>query len=172
VHSISFSLMHLSIRIYFIPLLYMFSYWLAFKWWLINSIWRSKFLCLIKCLNSACSSFQVMCTNVKDFTSCLCDLWMMNCLYFLSKEIIIHLLLSCAINISWVFSISLKGKRVNYKGRTLKWKRKTSRATTSTWIWDLQNIQWCGCKHSKTFHYESTRQKLFITNLLSLDRDK
>ena len=36
----------------------------------------------------------------------------------------------------------------------------------------FKNNQWCGCKHSKTFHYENTRQKLFITNLLSLDRDK
>jgi hypothetical protein len=31
VHSISFSKMHLSVRIYFMPLLYMFSYWLASK---------------------------------------------------------------------------------------------------------------------------------------------
>jgi hypothetical protein len=43
VHSISILKMHLSVRIYFMPLLYMFSYWLASKWWLINSIWRSKF---------------------------------------------------------------------------------------------------------------------------------
>jgi hypothetical protein len=43
--------------------------------------------------------FLLMCTNVKKFTSCICDLWMMNCSYFLSKEIIIHHLLPCAINI-------------------------------------------------------------------------
>ena len=37
---------------------------------------------------------QMKCTNIKDFTSCLCDLWMMICLYLLSKEIIIcHILL-------------------------------------------------------------------------------
>jgi hypothetical protein len=51
-------------------------------------------------LKGAYSSFLMMCTNDKDFTSCLCDVWMMNCLYFLSKEIIIHHILSCAINIS------------------------------------------------------------------------
>jgi hypothetical protein len=27
-----------------------------------------------------------MCTNIKDFTSCLCDVLMMNCLYYLSKN--------------------------------------------------------------------------------------
>jgi hypothetical protein len=66
-----------------------------------------------------------MCTNVKDFTSCLCDLWMMNRLYFLSKEIIIHLLLPCAINISleyfqWVWKekeSTIKGGHSNEKGR-------------------------------------------------------
>jgi hypothetical protein len=60
-----------------------------------------------------------MCTNVKDFTSCLCDLWMMNCLYFLSKEIIIYL--PCAANIPFLsIFISLQRKVDNYKGRTLK----------------------------------------------------
>jgi hypothetical protein len=52
-----------------------------------------------KCLKGAYSSFLMMCTNVKDFTSCLCDLWMMNCLYFLSKETILHHIFPCAINI-------------------------------------------------------------------------
>jgi hypothetical protein len=69
--------------------------------------------------------FLTLCTNIKDFTSCLCDLWMMVCLYLLSKEIIIYHILPWATNIFfWIFSISLKGKRDNYKGRTLKWKRR------------------------------------------------
>jgi hypothetical protein len=42
--------------------------------------------------------------------------WWITYIYY-QKEIIFHLLLSCAINISLeVFSISLEGKRVNYKG--------------------------------------------------------
>jgi hypothetical protein len=58
----------------------------------------------------------MMCTNDKDFTSCLCNLWMVNCLYFLSKEIILHLILPCAINISLeYFSISLEEKETTTK---------------------------------------------------------
>jgi hypothetical protein len=41
----------------------------------------------------------MMCTNVKEFTSCICELWMMNYVYFLSKEIILRYILPCAINI-------------------------------------------------------------------------
>jgi hypothetical protein len=59
----------------------------------------------------------MMCINVKDFTSCLCDLWMMNCLYFLSKEIIIHHILPCAINISLeYFQYVWKEKDTTTKG--------------------------------------------------------
>jgi hypothetical protein len=32
-------------------------------------------------------------SNVKEFTSCICEIWMMNCIYFLSKEIILHYML-------------------------------------------------------------------------------
>jgi hypothetical protein len=67
----------------------------------------------------------MMCINVKDFTSCLCDVWMMNCLYFLSKEIILHHILSCAINISleyfqevWKGNVTpTEGGHSNEKGR-------------------------------------------------------
>jgi hypothetical protein len=52
-------------------------------------------------LKGAHTSFLMMCTNIKDFTSYLCDLWMMNCLYLLSKEIIISHILLCADNISF-----------------------------------------------------------------------
>jgi hypothetical protein len=38
-----------------------------------------------------------MCTKDKDFTSF--DLWMMNYSDFLSKEVILHHMLPCAINI-------------------------------------------------------------------------
>jgi hypothetical protein len=68
-----------------------------------------------------CSSPKGRKVKSKDFTSCLCYLWMMNCLYLLYKEIIIYSLVQL-ISLFWVFSTSLKRKRDNYKGRTVKWK--------------------------------------------------
>jgi hypothetical protein len=70
----------------------------------------------------------MMCTNIKDVTSCLCDLWMTNCLYLLSKEIIIYHILPCAANI---FNKFEKEKRQLQREDT-QMRKKTSRTTTST----------------------------------------
>jgi hypothetical protein len=101
-------------------------------------------------LKGAYSSFLMICANIKDVTSCLCDLWMTNCLYLLSKEIIIYHILPCTANILFeYFSISLKRKRDNYKGSTLKWKRRHQEQQHLLRQWDLKINQWCGCKYSK-----------------------
>jgi hypothetical protein len=79
------------------------------------------------------------------------DLWMINCSYLFSK---IHHSSYTPLrywHLSWVFSISLEGKRDKYNGRTLKWKRKNIKDNNTYLDNKVFNDQWCGCKHSKSF---------------------
>jgi hypothetical protein len=63
-------------------------------------------------------------------------------------------------------------KRDNYKGRTLKWKRKNIKDNNTNLEDEVfKNNQWCGCKHSYSFHFENARRKLFIANYMSLEQD-
>jgi predicted histidine transporter YuiF (NhaC family) len=63
---------------------------------------------------------QMKCTNVKDFTSCLCDIWMMNCLYFLSKEIIIYSLVLLTSFLSIFNKFERKRKRLQREDSQMK----------------------------------------------------
>jgi hypothetical protein len=50
--------------------------------------------------------------------------WWFVCISYLKKSSFVIYSLVMLISLFQVFSISLKGKRDNYKGRTLKWKRR------------------------------------------------
>jgi hypothetical protein len=124
-------------------------------------------------VNSAYSSFPMMCTHARDFTSCLCDLWMMNCSYLFSKRN--HHSSYTPLrywHLSWVFSISLERKRDNYKGRTLKWKGKIIK-NNNTYLDNkvFTTIKGVVVSILNLFHCENTRLKLFIANFISLDQD-
>jgi hypothetical protein len=97
---------------------------------------------------------------------------MMNYVYFLSKKssFIIYSLVLLTSFLS--ISISLEGKRNNYEGRTLTRKRRTSSATTPTWIMRFSKINGVGVSILNLFHCENTWHELFIANLISLDQDK
>jgi hypothetical protein len=92
----------------------------------------------------------MMCTNVKDFTSCLCDVWMMNCLYFLSKEIILHHILSCAITslLSIFNKFGRKKRQLQREGTQMKEEDiKNNNTYLDNKVFKTIN----GCKHSKFF---------------------
>jgi hypothetical protein len=62
----------------------------------------------------------MMCTKDKDFTSY--DLWMIKCFYFLSKEVILHHILPCDINIVGdLFSNAMNQEQGNTKMLNIKY---------------------------------------------------
>jgi hypothetical protein len=66
----------------------------------------------------------------------------------------------------------LEGKRDNYKGRTLKWKRKNIK-DNNTYLDNkvFTTINGVVVSILKSFYYEIIRLKLFIANFISLDQD-
>ena len=101
---------------------------------------------------------------------CVTCEWRIVYISYLKKSSFIIYSLVLLISFLSIFSISLKRKRDNYKGRTLKWKRKTSRTTTPTWT-VRSSIKGMVVSILNLFHYENTRHKLFIANFISLDQD-
>jgi hypothetical protein len=91
--------------------------------------------------------------------------WWFVCISYLKKSSFIICSLVLLISRFRVFSISLKGKRDNYKGRTLKWEKediKNNNTYLDRKIFKLIN----GVVVSilNLFHFKNTRHKLIIAN--------
>jgi hypothetical protein len=116
-------------------------------------------------LKGAFSSFLTLCTNIKDFTSWLCDLWMMICLYLLSKEIIIYYILSCATNISFstIFN-KFERKKRQLKGGHSNEKEDVKNNNTYLDGKIFKLINDVVVSILNLFHFENTRHKLIIAN--------
>jgi hypothetical protein len=88
-----------------------------------------------KWLKGAISSFQIMYTNVKDFTSCSCDVLMMNCLYFLSKKKSSFIIYSLVLLTSLLSIFNKFGRKKRQLQREdTQMKRENIKKTTPTWI--------------------------------------
>jgi hypothetical protein len=98
--------------------------------------------------------------------------WWFVCISYIKKSSFIIYSLVLLISLFWVFSISLKGKGDNYKGRTLKWKKedvKNNNTYLDSKIFKLINGMVVSILN--LFHFENTRNKLIIANFICLDQD-
>jgi hypothetical protein len=100
-------------------------------------------------LKGAYSSFMSLCTNIKNFISCLCDLWMMICLKK-SSSIIYSLVLLISLS-------RVKGGHSNEKEDV-----KNNKTYLDSKVFELIN----GVVVSilDLFHFENTKLKLIIAN--------
>jgi hypothetical protein len=112
-----------------------------------------------------------MCTKDKDFTSCLCDLWMMNCFYFLTKSSFIKYSLVLLTSFLSIFNkFERKKKQLQREDTHMKEKDiKNNNTHLDSKI--FKTINGVVVSILNLFHYENTRHKLFIANLISLDQD-
>jgi hypothetical protein len=112
----------------------------------------------------------MMCTKDKDFTSC--DLWMIKCFYFLSKEVIFI-----------IYSLELLTSFLSIFKKFERKKKQLQREDTHMKEKDIKNnnihldnkilktINGVVVSNLNLFHCENTRPKLFIANFMSLDQD-
>jgi hypothetical protein len=111
------------------------------------------------------------CANIKEFTSSICEFWMMNCVYFLSKKssFIIYSLVLLTSFLSIFNKFGRKKKQLQRENTHMKEKDiKYNNTYLDNEI--FKNINGVVVSILNLFHCENTRQKLCITNLFSLDQ--
>jgi hypothetical protein len=109
--------------------------------------------------------FLLMCTNVKIFTSCLCDLWMMNYVYFLSKKSSFTIY-SLVLLTSFLSIFNKFGRKKKQLQREDTHKKEKDIKCNNTYL-DINGVV---VSILNLFHCENTRHELFIANLISLDQ--
>jgi hypothetical protein len=97
--------------------------------------------------------------------------WWFVCISYLKKSSFVIYSLVLLISLFRVFSISLKEKRDNYKGRTLKWKEDVKNNNTYLDSKIFKLINGVVVSILNLFHFENTMHKLFIANFICLDQD-